>query len=128
MISMPSQVRLVGPIVAFPGKLELPSSKSFKQECLFACFVEAIGGNNNPVVLVKRPQACIEHPVGILAEREPILRMIVTAIGKLVDVCRIHDAAGSRGNSTVAGQSARVIVRRHDGEAKARFASALLRL
>jgi len=99
-------MRLVGPVVAFAGKLDLPAFHSFEQERGSAGFVEAVGGDEHPVIVVERTQAGIEHPMGVLRERKAVLRVIVPAVGELVDVGGVHDAAGVDGDAPVAGQGA----------------------
>ncbi len=124
---MPIQVCLVGPVVAVAGKLDLPAFHSFEQERGVAGFVEAVGGDEHPVIAVERPQAGIDRPMGVLREREAILWVVVAAVGELVDVGGVHDAAGVDGDAPVASQGAGVVVRGHDGEAETRLASAFVR-
>ena len=45
----------------------------------------------------------VEEPVGVFAEGDAVLRMVVAAVGKLVNVGRVHDAAGIHGYAAVAG-------------------------
>ena len=124
---MPHQIRLVRPVVTVSGKLDLPADHSFEKERGVAGFVEAVGGDEHPVLVVERPQAGIEHPVRVLGKREAVLRMVVAAIGELVDVGGVHDATRVYRDATVAGQGAGVVVRGHNGKAEARFASELPR-
>jgi hypothetical protein len=66
VFSMPRQVRLVGPVVALAGKLNLPAGHSFEQECGVASFVETIGREypKQSATLqgdCHRPQICGSH-------------------------------------------------------------------
>src|SRR3989442_15563667 len=56
---VPCEMRLVGPVVTFAGKLDLPAFHLFEQERGVAGFVEAVGGDEHPVIVVERPQAGI---------------------------------------------------------------------
>ena len=56
------------------------------------------------------------------------MRVVITAVCELVYMRSIHDAACIHGDATVASQRAGIVVCRHDGQAKAGFASALARL
>ena len=96
----------VGPEVAVAGKLDLSACHSFEQERGVTGFFEAVGGDEHTVIVVERPHAGIEHPVRVLGKREAVPRMVVAAVGELVDVGGVHDAAGVDGDAPVAGQDA----------------------
>ena len=74
-----------------------------KQKSVVARFVETARRYNHPVIIGNRPKALVEEPVGVFAEGDAVLRMVVAAVGKLVNVGRVHDAAGIHGYAAVAG-------------------------
>jgi hypothetical protein len=56
-----------------------------------ARLIECSLGHDDAVVVVKRPKSVVEKPMGILAQGKPVTRVVVSGIGKLVDVGGVHD-------------------------------------
>ena len=64
LLPMPRQVRLVGPVVAFAGKLDLPAGHSFQQGRGVAGFVEAVRGEQQQRFVRGNPARPINLEIG----------------------------------------------------------------
>ena len=63
--------------------------------------------------------------MGVLAEGHPVLRIVVERVRKLMDVCRVNDRSSRHGVDPISRQSACVVIRSCDIEAKSPSASGL---
>ena len=62
-----------------------------------APFGENFIGHQDVVLFVQRPQTFVEHPVGISAESEAIVRVVVLALVKGMDVRCFDESVTFRG-------------------------------
>ena len=96
-----------------------------QQKGSVAAFSKMTVGSNHGVVVLNGPQAVIEQPVGVLGEGKAVVRVVVAAGGKGVDMSGIYDGAGIEGDEPVAGQGAGVVIGRNDADPEPSFPSTL---
>ena len=65
---------------------DLPSTRGI---LALGTFVESLIRDQDAIIVVDAPQAEIEEPVGVLAEGNSVLRIVVAGAGELVDVCGV---------------------------------------
>lgn len=93
VLAMPGEMVLVWPVVAVSRKQNTLSGKSLQKEAIWAGFVEPTSRNDDFVIVGQRPKSLVEEPMRVLTERNAVLRMVVPAVRKLVDVRGIYNAS-----------------------------------
>ena len=104
-------------------EVEFFAVAAFQPAGVGAPFGEDFTGDEDAVAGVDGPESFVEHPVGVAREGEAVVRMVVAALGKLMDMRGFDDRAAAAGVDSVAGQRASEAVLRHHSDTKAGVAS-----
>ena len=91
-LAMPLQVALFRPILWITGQKN--SSPCEIRELLprRTVFNEFLPVHEYTIIIVQRPEAAVELPVGVLRQGHAVTRIIVPGVMELVNMGRIHDA------------------------------------
>jgi hypothetical protein len=111
---MPSQVLWSGPQIGVGWEIDSPAMKVTQWPLLTGVFIEGRVRDNHSVVIVQRPKPLVKHPVGILAKRNPILWIVVSGLGELVDVGSVNDRGAVNCRDAISRQGAGVVVSSHN--------------
>ena len=126
---MPSKVNSARPETFVFPQIESPAVMTFQKVNLGRTrFCERPDSDDNSVVVRNRPQSLIEGPVGVLAQRNPVARVVVAAVPEFADVCGVEGCLAIQRYHPVTGEGAGVIVsREHTQGERAKLWSAALR-
>ena len=128
MFSMPRKVLSVWPNEFIGWQSDSLACIVFQGFLVWGVFVEAIGGDQHAIVVVERPEAVVEEPMGVFAERHTVSWVVVARVGELVDVGGVDDGAGADGRQAQASQHTGLVVGRHHVETEARVAALAARV
>ncbi len=106
---MPPEIGEGGPLGLVPWQMDAGSLvvEQALGPRVKAFLIEAAPGHDDPVVVVQRPQAVVEQPVGVLAQGQAVARVVVARGGKLMDMGRVDDALAGDGGQPISRQRAR---------------------
>ena len=118
---MPGQMDWVGPELGAGGQDNCSAFEGLQQKRFRAGFGKLGRSDAHSEVVAERPESHVEQPVCVFAKRDPVARVVVSAVGETVNVTGVHDAAACDRQEPVPGQSASVIVGWNHSETKSRF-------
>ena len=104
-------------------KVDFFAVAAFEPAGVGAPFGENFSRDEDAVARVDGPESFVEHPVSVAREGEAIVRIVVAALGKLMDVRGFDDRAASSCVRSVTGERAGEAVLRHYGDAETGVAS-----
>jgi hypothetical protein len=96
----------VRPVLADGRQANFLPFQGFQPQPLRAGFGKLGGSHADAEIIIQRPQAGVEEPVGVFAQGETVARIVVPAVGKAVDVRGVHNAAAIHRHQAVTGQGA----------------------
>lgn len=100
-------------------EMEFFAVAAFEPAGVGAPFGENFSRDEDAVARVDGPESFVEHPVGVAREGEAVVRIVVAALGKLMDVRGFDDRAAALCVHSVTSKCAGESVLRHYGNAKA---------
>jgi len=92
---MPSEIRWFGVKSLISGQEDGAALKLREGFAVWIVFGEMRMCNFDCVFVGERPKPLIEHPVGILRQRQPVPRVVVPAVRELVNMSGINHRTAS---------------------------------